>query len=179
MLKNLNTFAKKNKKTQSLLISGLNECHNGILNLTVIKTIEDVGCSFDDALGCSVSAKNILHNINGFSPNQFVFGYNASVCPVLESQLPTFEGISSSRIGANNLNALHAARRTFVQDECLERLQRALCHQICPSTGTEFTNSDWVYFKRDETVKTNRFLWNMEVCILGFIYVVFKATMTT
>ena len=38
------------------------------------KTMEDAGCNLELTLSWAVAAKNSLKNVNGFSPNQLVFG---------------------------------------------------------------------------------------------------------
>ena len=60
--------------SESLWRNGIVERHNAILGLTVSKTMEDTNCNLELAVAWAVSAKNALKNINGFSPNQFVFG---------------------------------------------------------------------------------------------------------
>lgn len=89
--------------------------------------------------------------------------YNSNVPSVLKNQLPVLEEVSSSKIIANNLNALHAARRAFVQ--------RALCHQIQPSTGIKFTNGDWIYFKRDGTVSCLYHFQNPLIIFIAYNHV--------
>ena len=59
--------------------NGLNEQHNGILGEMVKKTLEDTHCSFEIALAWAISAKNTLHGVHGFSPNQLVFSRNPNL----------------------------------------------------------------------------------------------------
>ena len=149
MSQNMNIVVKTTA-AQSPWSNGLNERHNGILGEMVTKTLEDGLCSMEVALGWSVSAKNTLHNVNGFSPNQLVFGFNPNMPSMLINSPPALEGISTSEVVANNLNALHAARRAFIQSESSERLQRALRHQVRGTLAAEFLNGDMVFFKRNE-----------------------------
>lgn len=58
-----------------------------------------------------MSAKNSLTNYVGFSPNQFVFGYNPGVPNVYTNDPPALELNQPSDIVRNNLNALHVARK--------------------------------------------------------------------
>ena len=136
---------------QSPWSNGLNERHNGILNEMVLKLIEDLNCSLELALTWSLSSKNALGNINGYSPNQLVFGYNPNIPTALNNKPPALENMSSSEVVANNLNAMHAARRAFVQAESSEKLMRALRHKVRPIIGQQFENGDRVYFKRNES----------------------------
>ena len=106
MAQNFNIIVRTTA-TQSPLSNGLCERHNAVLSDMVLKSLEDAQCGIDQAVAWSVSAKNSLSNISGFSPNQLVFGYNPNSPSVLNDYLPALEGISSSEIVANNLNALH------------------------------------------------------------------------
>ena len=108
MAQNLNIIVRTTA-AESPWSNGLNERHNGILGETVNKTLEDVKCSFDIALHWAVSAKNTLHNVYGFSPNQLVFGNNPNLANVLIDRPPALEGVTSSEVIADNLNAMHKA----------------------------------------------------------------------
>ena len=110
--------------------NGLNERHNGILGEMVKKTLEDTHCSFEIALAWAISAKNTLHSVHGFSPNQLVFGRNPNLPSFLIDKLPALEGVSTSEVVASNLNAMHAARKQFIMSESSEKLRRALRHQV-------------------------------------------------
>ena len=57
-----------------------------MLGLTVSKIIEETNCDLDVAFAWAVSTKNYLKNVNGFSPNQLVFGKI-----VLDDLLTAFE----------------------------------------------------------------------------------------
>ena len=135
---------------QSPWSNGLNERHNGLLAQMVLKTMEDVNCAIEQALPWATSAKNALDNNSGFSPNQMVFGFNPNTPSALTNQLPALENATSSELVALNLNAMHAARRAFIQSESCEKLQRALRHQIRPSIGATYNNGDRVLYKREQ-----------------------------
>ena len=92
----------------------------------VKKTLEDTHFSFEIALAWAISAKNTLHSVHGFSPNQLVFGRNSNLPSFLINKLPALEGISTSEVVASNLNAMHAARKQFMMCEFSEKLRRAL-----------------------------------------------------
>ena len=79
------------------------------------KTLDDVKCELDMALAWAVSTKNALQNCGGYSPNQLVFGRNVNMPTVLEDKLPALESNISSDIIHKNLEALHSARKTFIQ----------------------------------------------------------------
>ena len=96
----------------------------------VKKTIEDTHCSFEVALAWAISAKNTLHSVHGYSPNQLVFGRNPYLPGLLNDKLLALEGVSTSEVVADNLNAMHAARKQFIASESSEKLRRTLHHQV-------------------------------------------------
>ena len=51
--------------------NGIVERHNATLGFSVL---DDLKCDLSLAVVWAVSAKNTLHNVHGFSPNQLVFG---------------------------------------------------------------------------------------------------------
>ena len=54
--------------------NGACERHNKILTDIVLKTKEDIKCTWETALVWAVNAKSCLMNTNSFSPHQLVFG---------------------------------------------------------------------------------------------------------
>ena len=86
------------------------------------KVLSDVGCSLEVALAWCLSAKNALLNAYGYSPNQLVFRYNPNFPSFIESKLPALEGVTSSKLIASHLNALHSARKRFIETEADEKL---------------------------------------------------------
>ena len=89
----------------------------------VKKTLEDTHCSFEIALAWAISAKNTLYSVHGFSPKQLVFGRNPNLL-------------------SSNPNAMHAARKQFIMCEVLEKLRRALRHQMRTSITQSYKNGD-------------------------------------
>ena len=61
------------------------EKHNAIVVYTVTKTMEDTGCDLELVLSWAAAAKNSLENVNGFNPNQLVFGGNLNYSTALNS----------------------------------------------------------------------------------------------
>ena len=131
MAHNMNIIVRPTA-AQSPWSNGICERHNAILNDMVVKTIEETGCNFDMALSWAVSAKNSLHNRNGYSPNQLTMGYNPNMPSFLNNKLPALEALSSSEVVAQNLNAMHASRKSFIQSEASSKLMRALRHKVRP-----------------------------------------------
>ena len=111
MAQNL-TEKKQNTAAQSSWSNRLNEYHNGLLNVMVIKTIEDVSCILNKVLGwVRGNTQNSLHNVNGFS---CIWLKSKSIF-CTKNQLPGLESISSHKIVTNNLNTLHATKRASAQ----------------------------------------------------------------
>ena len=76
-------------------------------------------------------ARNSLHMWNGYSSQQLVFGKNQSLPGIMTDGLPALEGSTSSETFAQHLNALHAARRAYIESERSERIRSLLeCRQI-------------------------------------------------
>ena len=138
----------KTTAAESPWSNGMVERHNGIIGQSVSKIVSDVQCDLDVALAWAVSAKNSLSNVYGQSPNQLVFGRNPNYPNVLSNYLPALEGRSISEIVASNLNAMHSARRNFIEMESKDKIRRALKHQVRPSSNIEYSNGDKVYYKR-------------------------------
>ena len=128
--------------------NGINERHNGILGEMIYKTMEDANCSLDVAISWAVCAKNSLSNINGYSPQQLVFGKNLSLPSVLHDKLPALESKCYSETMRKNLNAMHSARKSFIEAESSEKLRRALRSKTRTHTGKIFSVGESVYYKR-------------------------------
>ncbi|GAB1599991.1 hypothetical protein Ahia01_000276600 [Argonauta hians] len=131
--------------------NGITERHNALLAGMVEKVMEDTNCSLEIAVAWSVSAKNALKNVHGFSPNQLVFGRNPNILTVLNSKLPALEGVTSSKLIAQHLNAMHTARAAFIQAEASEKLRRSLMKKIRMSTVHSYKTGDEVYYRRKDS----------------------------
>ena len=114
---------------ESPFSNGIVERHNQILYETMMKTQEDAKCEPDVALAWACSAKNALQNHAGFSPNQLVFGHNVNLPTILTDKLPALESTTSSEIIRKNLQAMHSARKRFVEAENSNKIRRALTHK--------------------------------------------------
>ena len=88
-------------------------------------------------------------SVHGFSPNQLVFGRNPNLHSILIDKLPVLEGVFTSDVVASNLNVMHAARKQFIMCESLEKLARALRHQVRVSITQSYKNGDVVFYKRN------------------------------
>ena len=127
--------------------NGLNERHNGILGEMVKKTLEDTHCSFEITLAWAISAKNTLHSVHGFSPNQFVFRRNPNLPSFLNGKLPALDSVSMREIVASNLNAMHTARKQFIKCKSLEKLRCGFHYQVRTGITQSYKNN--VFYKRN------------------------------
>ena len=71
--------------------NGIVERNNKILYESMMITMEDSKCGMSTTLAWAVSAKNSLHNVNGYSPNQLVFGVNVTLPSVLTDKPPALD----------------------------------------------------------------------------------------
>ena len=74
--------------------------------------------------------RNTLHKWNGYSSQHLVFGKNPNLPGIMTDGLLALKGSTSSETFAQHLNALHAARRTYIESETSERIRRALRHKV-------------------------------------------------
>ena len=111
----------------------------------VKKTREETHCNFEIALAGAISAKNTLHNVHGFSPNQLVFGRNPNLSSFLNDKFPALDGVSTSKVLASNLNAMLAARKQFIKRESLEKLRCVLCYQVKTGITQSYKNGDFYH----------------------------------
>ena len=65
----------------------------------------------------------------------------------LNSNLPTLKIVTSNYVVAGNLNVMHAARQTFIQNESSEEVKCALSHQIRTSGDDGYTTVTWCFIK--------------------------------
>ena len=66
---NIKTTAAESPWSNSIV-----EKQNGVIGNMMEKVMSDIGCSLEVALSWCISAKNLLLNSYGYSPNQLVFG---------------------------------------------------------------------------------------------------------
>ena len=133
---------------ESPFSNGIVERHNLILAEAMIKVIDDVQCSPDIALAWAVSAKNALGSHDGFSSNQLVFGRNTNTPSVLIDRPPALESATSSDLIRINMNAMHSARKRYVEAESSEKIRRALRLRVRPYADVVFVNGEKVYYRR-------------------------------
>ena len=69
---------------------------------------------------------------------------------MLHDKLPALEAKTNSEIVAENLNAMHSARKAFVAAETSEKIRRALRHNIRTSCEVKYFTGDSVFYKRNK-----------------------------
>ena len=128
--------------------NGLCERHNAIVAATLRKVMLDTGCPVEVALAWTLSAKNSLANVYGFTPNQLVFGHNPIFPSILHNRAPANNPICYSKLVQQHLEALHSARQNFLKAEADEKVKRALNKQTRTYSDKVFSVGDQVYYKR-------------------------------
>ena len=117
----------------------------------VTKIVAETKCPLEIDLAWAVNAKNSLHKVYGYSPNQLVFGRNPNLPSVINDKPPALERTTSSEDVAKNLNALHEAHKAFIENEASEKCRRALRHKIRPITLIIYQPCDKVYYKHQDS----------------------------
>ena len=129
--------------------NGLCEKVHAITDMMLIKLEAEYGkMNSQTLLSWANMARNSLQMWNGYSSHQLVFGENPNLPNIMSDNLPAMEGTTSSEVFAKHLNALHAARKIFIESEANERIRRALRHKVRASEQV-FENGDRVFYKRE------------------------------
>ena len=110
MVQNLNIIVSTTA-TESPWRNRLNEQDNGILREIVKKAIEDTNCCFEVTLARTISTKNTLPEVHDYSPNQLAFDRNPNFPSLVTDKLSALEGVSTSEVVEDNLNAMHVYRK--------------------------------------------------------------------
>ncbi len=104
--------------------------------------------SLEVALAWAVTAVNSMTNVRGFSPYQLVFGRQIKLPNILEDPPPTWEEPQKSKTLLETLEAIHAARESYIKAERCDKIKRALRAKIRVA-DTIYENGDLVYFKKE------------------------------
>ena len=142
--------------------NGVCERLNAVLKDNVLKILEENKCSIETALAWAVSARNTLHNNNGFSPNQLVFSFNPSLPNIADDKIPALENVTSSQVVANNILALRRSKEEFIKSDANERIRRALSRNVSNTNEKNVEIGNYVYYKRDSEDK-----WRGPARIIG------------
>ena len=129
--------------------NGLCERVHAVTDTMLLKLEEENQHTDSGTLLCWANmARNSLQMWNGFSSHQLVFGQNPNLPGIMTDKLPALEGKTSSEVFAKHLNALHEARRAYIQTESNERVRRALRTKVRAAEQT-FEKGDPVFYKRE------------------------------
>ena len=123
--------------------NGLCERVHAITDMMLVKLEADDGkIDSQILLSWANMARNSLQMWNGYSSHHLVFGENPNHPNIMNNKLPALQGTTSSEGFAEHLNALHAARKAFIQMEADERIRRALRNKVRASKQVieSFTN---------------------------------------
>ena len=95
-----------------------------------------------------------------------MFGQTPRLPLTSDDPLPALEGVSSSEIMANNLNAVAAAKEAFIKAEISSKLRKALKHPVRSYTDAVYKPGDLVYYKICHgSKKSDR--WEGPVTVIG------------
>ena len=100
---------------ESLFSNGIVEHHNLTVAEAMEKSLEDKKCEPEIALAWTIRVKKGLQNHLEHSPNELVLGSNINTPSILTDQLPALEAPTTSNVVRENLNVLHAARKSFME----------------------------------------------------------------
>ncbi len=132
--------------------NGVCERNHAIIDHMLQKLVDDnPDTDIKVLLSWAVMAKNSLQMFHGYSSHQLVFGENPNLPNIAADKLPALEGKTSSEILAMHLNALHSARKAFIESEASESIRRALRSKIRASEQ-HYSSGDIVYYGN---VRTN------------------------
>ena len=116
---------------QSPFQNGLCERVHAITDMMLVKLEAEYGKTYSQILlSWANMVRNSLQMWNGYSSHQLVFGENPNLPNRMNDNLPALEGTTSSQVFAKHLNALHAARKIFIQTEADARIRRALRNKV-------------------------------------------------
>ena len=147
---------------ESPFSNGMVERHHLVLSQTVLKTKEDLNCSWEVALSWGLNAKNSLQMFGGYSSYQLAMGRNPPLPNVIDDKLPALEGTTSSKIVAENLSAMHKAREEFIKSESNNKIRKALRSQVRTCNDDFYNLTDKVYYKRRKDNK-----WHGPATVVG------------
>ncbi|XP_057309261.1 uncharacterized protein LOC130647426 [Hydractinia symbiolongicarpus] len=77
---------------------------------------------------------------------------NPNIPCILTNKPPAMESKTASQVVAKNLNAMHAARRAYIENESSEKIRRALRHQIRPSGNVKYMNGTVIGFESQQVL---------------------------
>ena len=82
--------------------------------------------------------------VQGGISGMIVFGFNINTPSVLTGQIPALKAATTSEMVRTNLNTLHTARKSFIEAESSEKIQRALRSNVRTYEDEEFLTRDTI-----------------------------------
>ena len=107
--------------------NGVCERMNYLLGISVQRIMTQMKVNVHITLSWAVTARDSLHNHNGFSPNQLVFGKDPAFPNILDCDPPALE-VPTAKIIIDKQNARDAAWEGHTCRDSNERIRRALLH---------------------------------------------------
>lgn len=132
---------------ESPFSNGIVERANLILYESMMKTVDDIGCTKELGLAWAVSAVNALQNCSGFSPNQRVFGRNVNLPSIITSKPPA-QKTSTMETVRKHLDAIQSAKENFLKADASKRIRKALNSKVRTYSEVHYEPGEKVYFKR-------------------------------
>ena len=126
----------------------VNKRNHANVNLILTKMLEDLP-NLDErmALQYCISVKNCCMYIQGYNPAQIVIGKNPKFPSVTQDELSALEENTRSPIIAQQLNAISAARKSYIEVDLSSKLRKALKHPVSPYSDIIYRQNDTVYRK--------------------------------
>ena len=147
------SISVKNTAGESPWSNGLVERHNLVIAEMMDKVLAESECDFDLSLAWCLNAKNSLKNVNGYTPYQISMGQNPTLPVAVENELPGNSLMQTSDIVRKNLNAMHLARKTYIETESSRKIKTALSHNVRTDAAAKFYTGDRVFYKRDSSTE--------------------------
>ena len=112
--------------------NGICERNHAQVDQMMVKIMEDQpNISTESALSQAIMAKNMLVNAKGFSPIQIVFGRQPKLPSAIDNSPPARECVSEVEAVRQRLNAVFAARKSFMQVENSKQLTKHVKSNKC------------------------------------------------
>ena len=126
--------------------NGLSERVHAVIDRMLTKLeAENSEVKLETHLSWANMARKSLQMWNGFNSNQLVFGKNPNLPNIILTEHPGLEGSASSKTFHKHMNALHEARKAYIQFEAEERIRHALRSKERTSEQF-FDNRDLVFY---------------------------------
>ena len=149
--------------TEAPSSNGISEWHNAVLGKMIKKLkLDNNTYPIDVIVSWAISAKMRYKVVMALAQSNLYFGKSANLPSNLVNWPTAIEDVSHADILAKHVNALHAARKAFMEAESSDTLCRALKTKNREITGIEYEIGDMVYYKRKSSDK-----WKGPVMVIG------------